>query len=440
MSFDALRFRPKRVPSGAAAGPETLWEGWRARWRIAAARYLTPPSDVDGYRRTWKRFFNLYLNRYEVLRRKTVLRSRPTRLVIEPTNVCNLRCPYCHTGAGRFGRRPSMMPLAPYFKLLEEIGDYLILIEVFNWGEAMLHAELPAIIARASALGIATRVNSNLSFPFSAEDAERLVESGLTDLFVAIDGPTQEVYERYRVGGDLAQVIRNCRLIDETKRRLGRDAPRLTLQFLEFPFNVDEGDAMRHLAAELGMSFLPWRGAVPDPAWGERFGWPQWFLSHSPGPCPFLWGQPVLTVDGNIAPCRGVFQGFDDITHLATGENEEGSRSFAEAWNHERYRAARALFRGRNGTAEERRLPCYHCPTTVYWERWREHRARGGSLRSYDPRMVVNANGSWNYFWARGQKSSPSAAVPENAISRDAAPDPLGACDRTFPVPRPALR
>src|SRR5262245_1653132 len=372
-------------------------------WRLLV--HVRLPDDVSGYRLTWKRLANLYLSRYEAARLRPVLRSRPTRLVIEPTNVCNLRCPYCHTGAGRFGRRPGLMRLEPYLQLLDEIGDYLLLVEVFNWGEPMLHPDLPALIAAASARGIATRVNTNLSIPFTSHDADRLVESGLTDLFVSIDGATQEVYERYRVGGDLARVKDNCRLVAEAKRRLGKESPRLTLQFLQFPSNEGDGDAVRQLASALDMRLLALRGAVPDPQWARKSGWPPWFLMHAPGPCPFLWGQPVLTVDGNVAPCRGVFRGSDDFAHLAASPGEAGAPTFHEAWNHERYRTARALFRRRNGSSAERALPCYECPTTIFHERWRAHRNAGGTLATFEPGMTTTSNGAWNYFWERGQRS-----------------------------------
>src|SRR5262249_7135182 len=110
-------------------------------WRALAVLLRLPP-DVRGYRLTWRRLAKLYLNRYEAKRLRPVLRSRPVRLTVEPTNVCNLRCPYCHTGAGRFGRRPAMLDIERYRKVLEEIGDYLFEIEVFNWGEALLHPQI----------------------------------------------------------------------------------------------------------------------------------------------------------------------------------------------------------------------------------------------------------------------------------------------------------
>ena len=178
----------------------------------------------------------------------------------------------------------------------------------------------------------------------------------------------------------------------------------MTLQFLEFPFNRGEVDAVRQLAAELGMALLAFRGAVPDPRWPQESVGAPWFLTHTPARCPFLWGQPVLCVDGGLSPCRGAFQGVDDFARLAASPGEEGVKSFREAWNSDRYRAARELFRSRTGGPEVRRLPCYECPTAIFYERWIAHRAAGGTSDSFDPGMERGANGAWNYFWERGQR------------------------------------
>jgi len=75
-----------------------------------------------------KRRLNLYRSRYEHARVRTRLRSYPFVLVVEPTNRCNLRCPYCFTGAGGLGRRSSVMSPDLFRKLMDELGGYLLLV------------------------------------------------------------------------------------------------------------------------------------------------------------------------------------------------------------------------------------------------------------------------------------------------------------------------
>ncbi|MGH7788812.1 MAG: hypothetical protein ACRERC_18220, partial [Candidatus Binatia bacterium] len=71
------------------------------------------------------------------------------------------------------------------------------------------------------------------------------------------------------------------------------------------------------------------------------------------------------------------------------------------------YRTARGLFRARDDSPAARRLPCHDCPTAIFHERWRTHRAAGGGLASFEPGMPLNVNGAWNYFWERGQRRTP---------------------------------
>ncbi len=104
-----------------------------------------------------------------------------------------------------------------YRRLLDELGPTLWQIEFYNWGEPLLCKDIYRMIEEAHALGISTQVNTNFSLPFDAERAERPARSGLSILGVSIDGAQQAVYEQYRVGGDLAIVLRNCALVRDAK-------------------------------------------------------------------------------------------------------------------------------------------------------------------------------------------------------------------------------
>jgi MoaA/NifB/PqqE/SkfB family radical SAM enzyme len=273
-----------------------------ARWRrqpvLAAIKRLVPGSALrafvaipqyDGAVVTARRVLNLYLNRWETIRLREATRSYPVKLTIEPTNICNLRCPACFTGAGELGRKTGAMPLELYRRLLAELGDTLFPIEFTNWGEPLLAKDFCAMVREASERGISTITSTNFSIPFDAARAEALVASGLDMLGVSLDGARQETYEKYRVRGDLETVLCNCRLVADAKKRLGAAKPKLVWEFHVFPHNVDDVEAAKAMAAELGMDISVSKGWVIGPEW-EPDSDQRFFLSNpEPFPCLFLW-------------------------------------------------------------------------------------------------------------------------------------------------------
>jgi pyruvate-formate lyase-activating enzyme len=377
--------------------PALLWIFW-------PYLFLRLP-DYPGAHITFRRLVNLYRNRWEINRLRITLRSLPLKLTIEPINVCNLHCPACFTGDGQVGRARKAMPPDLYQRLLDEMGDYLWQLEFCNWGEPLLSKQIHTMIRAAANRGIGTVVNTNFSFPFSAERAEDLVRSGLTILGVSIDGARQETYEQYRVGGDLDTVLANCRLVQSTKRKVGLATPQLVWSFHMFPHNVDDLPRARELARELEMTFFVEKGWIVgeewDPSSSVEFKDPM-----VPFPCIFLWSQAVVNIDGGVAPCCGTFYPEDDMGQLRLADTTAGAQTFAEVWNAERFQQARAMYRSRTAAAVKNHV-CYACPATIVWDRWKEYRAHGGDPSTFDPGFTMND--SFNYFWNR---RPPGAAAP----------------------------
>jgi len=358
--------------------------------------FFALPPWLDGYRLTWRRRANLWLNRWETQLRAPRLRSFPPTLVVEPTNTCNLRCPYCFTGAGDLGRRHATMSLALYRKLLDELGAYLFQVKLYNWGEPLLCRHLVTMIADAHDRGISTLVNTNLSLPFDGARADALVASGLTEIVVAIDGARQDTYERYRVGGRLERVLENVELLRTAKRRAGSNHPRIALECHVFPWNTDEVAAVEALGCARDLEVRTYKGNVPGAEWDPDGPW------HYCDPprgyaCINLWSIASIAADGGVKPCYGSFFSDDDFARLDPAALE--ATTFREVWNNPQFQRARGFFRRREATPEEQHHVCFECPNTRIYERWREHRAAGGDPFAFD--AGFSSNDLWNHFWRR---------------------------------------
>jgi MoaA/NifB/PqqE/SkfB family radical SAM enzyme len=375
-----------------------LWRRMVTSQFWLAIRMTLSDPPWEGAVLTPRRRFNLYLQRLEHRVGRVKLWSKPCKLTVEATNICNLRCPGCFTGTSQDGRARSHMSLELYNQLMEELGPYLLEVEFYNWGEPLLGKNIYPMVEAAASRGISTTVSTNFSIPFSDEDAERLVRTGLTILGVSIDGARQETYEQYRVRGDLQLVLDNCRKVRDAKRRLGAQKPRMVWEFHAFPHNVDDVARARELAAELEMDISVSTGWVVDSDW-DGGGVTDWPMVPAPWRCPFLWGATVVNNDGGVAPCCGTFYREDDCAQMATTPGGPGAKRFAEVWNNESLMLARRFYNNRQGTPEEREHVCYDCPMTVMFEDYQKHLRAGGNWLNYT--VPIKNNSAYNYFWHR---------------------------------------
>jgi MoaA/NifB/PqqE/SkfB family radical SAM enzyme len=132
----------------------------------------------------------------------------PFVLMIEPTNLCNLRCPLCPSGDGRLTRARGMMDRATFDRILKQTKGAVKLLQLWNQGEPLLHPDLPWMIRRAKQHGMFVSMSTNGHPLADPSTAKKIVRSGLDHLIVSVDGATQETYARYRRGGNLQTVLR----------------------------------------------------------------------------------------------------------------------------------------------------------------------------------------------------------------------------------------
>ena len=149
---------------------------------------------------TWKRFINAILvyTSYglSLIFRKPILWGFPPVVMIEPTNICNLKCPLCPSGNGTLKRARGYMDLETFKKIIDEIKDKSFMVVLWNQGESFLNKDFLEMIRYASQNKLFTLVSTNANIDF---DAEQIVKTGLDSMIVSLDGATQETYNKYRV-------------------------------------------------------------------------------------------------------------------------------------------------------------------------------------------------------------------------------------------------
>ncbi|HUU22694.1 MAG TPA: radical SAM protein [Phycisphaerae bacterium] len=208
--------------------------------------YLTP-----------RKLRNLAYAHYEMMLGRARMSSRPYMLRIEPTNVCNLRCPGCSTGLGINPRPKGFLRKKDLARVLDRVGPYLLLGRLDGLGEPFLNEDLCELVAMIHEAGAATVLSSHLGpKTLKCGQADELIDAGLDHLIVSIDGPDQETYETYRVGGNLALTLEHVREITAAKRARGSRTPIIEVQFIGFRHNRDVAARMPELVEEIGADRL----------------------------------------------------------------------------------------------------------------------------------------------------------------------------------------
>ena len=214
-------------------------------------RFLEP-AGLSGLQRAKIR--NLILNECDRLNRVGKVRAKPIYLFVDPCFSCQLSCPHCASNRARAdGMKLGNMTIETFEEILATYGETLIQLNLFNWGEPLLNKRFPEFCERAHRMGIFVATNTNLSLPLTDDFVARLTTSGLDEMVLSIDGASQGVYERYRVGGDLALVLDNIRRMLTARAENGGVGPRLRWQFLVFQWNRHEVGMARQLAHDLGV-------------------------------------------------------------------------------------------------------------------------------------------------------------------------------------------
>jgi radical SAM protein with 4Fe4S-binding SPASM domain len=289
----------------------------------------------------------------------------PYYIVLDPSNVCQLHCPFCD---GR--KRPRVqMTLRDFKGILACLGNTCINLELYNWGEPFLNEDIIEMINYASQkYKIYTRISSNLNL--SNDDFyRRLVSSRLNSLTISLDGASEETYQKYRVGGSFDRVLHNIMLMVNCKKYFRKSEPKLVWQFLVFKHNQHEIEKAKRMAEELSVDqivfqkpYVPMKHSAWDSSI-EKFSNYSSELGEDESPvsnkkdrlkCNWPFSCVVINANGSVSPCCAVALQEDDFGNVFNSP-------FSAIWNNEDFLYARDCV-SQNIINEKDSNICARCP------------------------------------------------------------------------------
>lgn len=169
----------------------------------------------------------------------------PRSLYLETTSRCNSRCETCIL---TFGGREAPQDLGwDDFRRVVDQFPALDRALLHGIGEPLLNRELPRMVAHLKARGATVLFNSN-AITLGPRIGRALIDAGLDELRVSLDGTTAATYARVRGVDALARVTRNLERFAALKRSAGAARPQVSLWFTALRENIEEIPGLPPLA------------------------------------------------------------------------------------------------------------------------------------------------------------------------------------------------
>jgi MoaA/NifB/PqqE/SkfB family radical SAM enzyme len=297
---------------------------------------------------------------------------------IECTTRCNLKCTMCEIsywtekgGDLKAGNLQKMVEHLPKLKRVDLTGV----------GEALMNRGFFNALELLKSRGLYVTLNDNFTL-MNEKAARRIVELGVDQIFLSLDGATKETYEQIRIGANFEKVITNTRRLIEIKREMRKKRPEVKVNTVVCASNYHEIPAIVDLAHDIGIGMVQFVNVIVfdntanlDTARllrevrakfeealkrARRLGVLvkiELFDKLPVQQCDFPWKRNFVTYDGYVHPCCYTTQTGDRTAQNQRSLGNLIDRSFTDVWRGEVY----SVFRSKLQCGI---LPkaCDHCP------------------------------------------------------------------------------
>jgi MoaA/NifB/PqqE/SkfB family radical SAM enzyme len=302
----------------------------------------------------------------------------PRSIQIECTTRCNLKCTMCEIS---YWTEPGGDLQVEKLRAMIEHMPRLRRVDFTGIGEALMNRAFFSALELLKSRGLYVTLNDNFTM-MTEEAARRMIELGVNQIFISLDGATKQTYEQIRVGANFEKVIGNARRLLEIKKEMGKKLPEVKVNAVVSAGNYREIPDIVDLAHDLGIGMVQFVNVMVfentvgletsalqselQAKFAEalvrarRLGVLvkiELFDKRAVESCDFPWKRNFVSYDGYVHPCCYTTQTGDRASQNQRSFGSLINNSFEEIWKNETY----SSFRNKMKAGI---LPsaCEHCP------------------------------------------------------------------------------
>ena len=184
------------------------------------------------------------------------------KVYVEPTSRCNLNCRTCIRHA--WDEDVGHMDWSMYEALMGGLSELpgVETIAFAGFGEPLTHPRFVEMIRLAHQHGLRTEMTTN-AILLDLEYARALLDAGLDQVVVSIDGASTAGFDDVRTGASLAHVIKHMQSFWQLAEPGMQPPLTIGIEFVAMKRNVHELPGLQWIASLIGASFILVSNVLP---------------------------------------------------------------------------------------------------------------------------------------------------------------------------------
>ncbi len=181
----------------------------------------------------------------------------------EISGICNAKCPFCISNKSK---RDSSIFIDPelFYAALKKLINYKIIsqdseINVYNWGEPLLHPKFNKIIDKINSLSLKYCISTNASI---VPVIDRNLTRNLSKIYFSMSGFSQKSYSKIhgfnfeKIKSNIIKIVKKLKSENFTGEAF--------ILFHIYQFNIDEILIAYEFAKKIGVKLLPYYAYLCD--------------------------------------------------------------------------------------------------------------------------------------------------------------------------------